>query len=150
MKDSKGVDRGKCSKCSNCAEYQPPTPAPDSGTRRFKCSVCQCPPGVHNATTKASSSKDTMTTNGSSCSIPVSHHVSGMQLVDSLASNSPPVTVCAVPSCGKEVDFDIHTGLEYGYCTQHNDPSLASCAPMAASGMQVMDIEMDSGGFGGV
>ena len=146
MKDSKGVVRGKCSKCSNCAEYQPPTPAPDSGARRLKCSVCQCPPGVHKKrNVKDDSQSVTMTANGSNCSI----HDSGTRLVDSLVSNSPRPKLCAVPNCSSEVDFNINTGMEYDYCVQHT--SLSSSAPLAAcGGMQVMDIEMDSGGFGGV
>ena len=45
MKDARGVERGKCTRCS-CPEFV--QEAVDEGERpRIKCARCDCPPGAH-------------------------------------------------------------------------------------------------------
>ena len=43
MKDTRGVERGRCRKCPHCVEYTPP----DQQYGQIKCIRCNCPPGAH-------------------------------------------------------------------------------------------------------
>ena len=147
MKDSKGVQRGKCKKCPSCTEYQPPAPGPRPGSR-FKCSVCQCPAGAHenaDSTAKATAATVNAADDGS-----VYTSSSGGPAKES--NYLPPkmdsyvliyTSRCPVLGCGKPVDFDVNTGMEYNFCGKHMH------LPLQSASMVVQDIEIDQDGFGG-
>lgn len=111
-KDSRGVKRGKCTNCANCAGYRRDEGAGGSNV----CKVCRCAPGKHQ-----------------NAAMPVSGSTTGdglvgpAQLTSRLirlrlnGSNDDPtdsvVTNCKY--CRDEVHFDINTGIEHEYCKFH-------------------------------
>ena len=153
MKDSKGVQRGKCKKCPGCTEYQPPAPGPGPGSR-FKCSVCQCPAGTHEnaeSTAKASSTTTVAAVNAADGGVNTSSSSGGpnakksgqsLPMVDGFVLIA---STCHVPGCGKRVHFDMNTGREDNFCGEHNGVQL----PLQSASMMVQDSEMDEDGFGG-
>ena len=155
MKDSKGVQRGKCKKCPGCTEYQPPAPGPGPGSR-FKCSVCQCPAGAHeNADSTAKASNTTAAAVNAADGGSVKSKALSSSGGPSAKKSCQPLpmvdgfvliaSTCPVPGCGKRVHFDMNTGREDNFCREHNGVQL----PLQSASMMVQDSEMDEDGFGG-
>ena len=104
MKDPRGVKRGRCTKCSNCTEYEV-----DEGA--VKCSKCKCPPGVHENLTNATATQE-------STGIPQTSRQSALATsVKSLTLHAP--TLCSVQGCTRVTYFDPNTGMQQLLCSDH-------------------------------
>ena len=135
MKDPRGVERGRCTRCSNCTEYKVEKEA-------VKCINCKCPPGVHEnltaaATQGSANGSQTSANAGSPTSAnagsPTSANAGSQTSTNagSQASTQPTLTtsvksltlqaspVCSVQGCTNEADFDLNTGTQQLFCSEH-------------------------------
>ena len=111
MKDCYGRERGACSKCLSCDEYI----VPEGGGVR--CARCDCTP-VQHENLSVQQNMETWTQ-------------------DRDHDNQTGVVVqasqCQYPGCGETVDFDMDTGIEFEFCSTHNDCSVVVCSGVDGS-----------------
>ena len=117
--DSRGVKRGICTNCSNCAGFRRNMGGSNS------CQVCQCAPGKHQAAnniTKPDTEHVFSESPGDKLTGPVQLASKLAELRfngDSEALTEPVATKCKY--CNDDVYFDINTGIEHQYCEYHLD-----------------------------
>ena len=110
MKDIQGVERGKCSKCSDCEEY-------DTGQGGSVRCVCGHTPKDHEA-------------KGATVATFISAWSEGLHPSRSYTAcprESAPLTAvanhetCSFPGCQQLVDFDLNTGTQGDWCHAHRN-----------------------------
>lgn len=140
MKDSRGVNRGKCRNCTACSEYS----RPDEG---LKCSVCEHPPGAHDNQDSGHVPRSKPAAKQAACTDSDSDE-DGLQfmpytLVDSSQVLAPlnQVTECFIRGCNQPVEFDMNTGEEYRYCSFHMKATAqaSSVCNVSDGGIQMND-----------
>ena len=109
MKDSRGVERGRCSQCS-CGAFQ------QAGDQSVRCSSCGHSPAKHqNLSTPPSPSVEASVTHG------VHPATVFSPVVDATAQDETAPTLCALPDCKNPAQFDPNTGESSVVCRDHLD-----------------------------
>ena len=115
MKDTRGIERGRCRKCPHCVEYTPP----NQQYGQIKCTRCNCPPGAHeNLATKQAWSNQPAPLTVASTTLP---DFSVPQVPMASAGSGPFYhgSLCSYPGCNQQVEFDLNTGTEFSRCSLH-------------------------------
>lgn len=116
MKDKFGYERGACVNCPECEEFL-------STEGETRCTRCGCVPVAHEKVVipKENPPEEDESSDISEMSSvePPSH----LPVIVSqpLQDNKPLVVAntCSYPHCSSDVHFDLNTGIEYAYCSQH-------------------------------
>ena len=148
MKDRRGVERGRCTICQNCAEYS----TDEEGT--LKCTNCGCPPGAHKS---ASSDQGEQTASWLTRLVwtPVMRALtSGAPQVEPTLAEAPQSTSflsastsycgkpCPIAGCNNLVDFDPNTGREADTCASHSYAAVPlDCAALPYSSADDLEVE---------
>ena len=97
MKDSRGVERGACTRCTDCSSYKLKE-LDEASNKPSPCVCCGCPPGSHeNLDKKEGDSRLSVSATGK------------------LARDS--FSTCLL--CTNEAHLDVNTGEEFKYCEEH-------------------------------
>ena len=124
MKDIQGVDRGKCTKCGDCAEYT------TDGGGSVRCTVCDHAPTQHEV--KGASSQLEVHSERRQLSRPSRPASAGpaFQRATRVTAN---YEVCTFPGCSQPVEFDLNTGKQWDRCSAHKDAPISSLACVMSS-----------------
>ena len=119
MKDIQGVNRGRCNKCRDCAEYT----TGDGGSVRC---VCGHTPSDHEKQSAAAPSRQST----SSSEFSSDHDFPSR---DGVTASS--CDLCPYPGCNQPVEFDLNTGVQGETCSLHWNMEVApltlSVSPLA-------------------
>ena len=102
MKDIQGIDRGRCNKCRDCAEYT-------TGDGRAVRCLCGHTPSDHETQSAASSITQQRP---SSSAFPDRGFTSTERVAASYE-------LCPFPGCNQPVEFDLNTGEQGDLCSVH-------------------------------
>ena len=124
MKDIQGVDRGKCTKCGDCAEYT------TDGGGSVRCTMCDHAPTQHEV--KGASSQLEVHSERRQLSRPSRPASAGpaFQRATRVTAN---YEVCTFPGCSQPVEFDLNTGKQWDRCSAHKDAPISSLACVMSS-----------------
>ncbi len=111
--DARGIERGACTRCPDCVGYHTFDQGGGDGPVIWRCTNCNCFPGVHEKITEIQAwGMDTATQ--------AANHLQSLALDGSM---SMPFMnkrwQCAYPGCQRQVKLDANTGVQEECCSDH-------------------------------
>lgn len=155
-RDARGIERGGCTRCPNCAVYSPQAVYDEYRQPMIsvssKCVLCGCPPGAHKNLTTRQAWSDTSQPMNPQSTVPASSmtDVNDFVMVPDSSTPVAPVVpnclptvvrVCAFPQCGQSVEFDANTGIEFAYCSDHINYTNTMAYAAHATDLQVENVD---------